>query len=79
MLLSAAAWQAITSLLTTSENRTLEEVCKPPDRAVKGLMWRILSCQYKSESNVEDVYTLDVDLSIAVWEMVFILYVWSFF
>lgn len=38
-------------------------------------MWRILSCQYKFESNVEDVYTLDVDVSIAVWEMVFILYV----
>lgn len=38
-------------------------------------MWRILSCQYKFESNVEDVYTLGVDLSIAVWEMVFILFV----
>ena len=42
-------------------------------------MWRILSCQYQSESNVEDVYTLDVDLSIAAWEMVFSLYVQSFF
>lgn len=50
-----------------------EGVCESSNKSFEGLMQRILSFQYKFESNIEDFKPQDVDLDIAAcgtWSLI---------